>query len=339
MSNPALEALRMKRSFVEWWQSNIGVDMAETILQGQGPRSEYEISQRSPLIAGQQGDAAALASALGNWLTHASTYWIDADMLTLMGSAAPTMPDQPLRMEDAPREFGFVLFEHSIYLNTDDPREKERIGVRALSWRRGMHYDVEGKTHPGFEVWWYSDRYDKNDMLFRGNAWDKFVSLTGKHEPNTYAGHLHRLIVSHYQFLPFAEAKAMVEDSPFSDRYRRWLTAFWALVQTPIPGKKSIVMQAEVAPDRHLRRQLERQSLPVQHVTFITLRQIKQRKKEEGEETKEVRWTHRWLVDGFWRNQYYPSEDLHRQIYIDPFIKGPEGLPLRIKEKVYRWVR
>jgi hypothetical protein len=51
--------------------------------------------------------------------------------------------------------------------------------------------------------------------------------------------------------------------------------------------------------------------------------------KPEGERT--VDWSHRWLVRGFWRNQWFPSLGIHRQLWISDYIKGPEDKPLRIK--------
>ena len=58
--------------------------------------------------------------------------------------------------------------------------------------------------------------------------------------------------------------------------------------------------------------------------------------RREGEP---VNWTHRWLVDGFWRSQWFPSLGRHRQIWISPYVKGPEDLPLVIKKRYYKWDR
>lgn len=47
-------------------------------------------------------------------------------------------------------------------------------------------------------------------------------------------------------------------------------------------------------------------------------------------------WSHRWLVSGHWRNQWYPSEGVHRPIWIDAFVKGPSDAPLLVRPTVYR---
>lgn len=62
---------------------------------------------------------------------------------------------------------------------------------------------------------------------------------------------------------------------------------------------------------------------------------LRRTKKKEGLETeastehKDMDWQFRWCVGGHWRNQYYASEGVHRKIYILPFLKGPEGKPLK----------
>lgn len=38
----------------------------------------------------------------------------------------------------------------------------------------------------------------------------------------------------------------------------------------------------------------------------------------------------RWIVNGFWRNQFYPSKNEHRPKWIAAFIKGPDDKPLRV---------
>ncbi len=41
----------------------------------------------------------------------------------------------------------------------------------------------------------------------------------------------------------------------------------------------------------------------------------------------EYQYANRWLVRGHLRNQFFPKENCHKLIWIDPFVKGPEGKP------------
>ncbi|MDE2103062.1 MAG: hypothetical protein KGL39_37805 [Patescibacteria group bacterium] len=51
------------------------------------------------------------------------------------------------------------------------------------------------------------------------------------------------------------------------------------------------------------------------------------------------RYDHRWLVSGHWRNQWYPSFNGHRQIWIQPYVKGPEEMPLEPQRRVFSVTR
>jgi len=43
----------------------------------------------------------------------------------------------------------------------------------------------------------------------------------------------------------------------------------------------------------------------------------------------------RWIVHGFWRNQYYPSTGRHAPKWIDSYIKGPVDKPLKEAARVF----
>jgi hypothetical protein len=42
-----------------------------------------------------------------------------------------------------------------------------------------------------------------------------------------------------------------------------------------------------------------------------------------------VAWSHRWIVETHKRNQWYPKQGVHKVIFVGPYIKGPQGLPLK----------
>jgi hypothetical protein len=56
---------------------------------------------------------------------------------------------------------------------------------------------------------------------------------------------------------------------------------------------------------------------------------------ERGETAGDREYRVRWVVRGYWRNQWYPSRQEHRPVWINPHIKGPEGSPLHIGETVH----
>ncbi len=92
----------------------------------------------------------------------------------------------------------------------------------------------------------------------------------------------------------------------------------------------------ELRIDRGARRRLERASGrrvdPI--VRCITLGRNQRRSggAASGDGTRDH--THRWMVRGHYRNQWFPSKEKHQLRFIAPHIKGPEGAPL--KPTVYK---
>ena len=69
---------------------------------------------------------------------------------------------------------------------------------------------------------------------------------------------------------------------------------------------------------------------------MITFRQPQRPARERDAERA---WTldHRVLVRGYWRRSALQAPDGHwaeKQIYIGPYVKGPEGAPLVVTKKV-----
>jgi hypothetical protein len=89
-----------------------------------------------------------------------------------------------------------------------------------------------------------------------------------------------------------------------------------------------------VAP-RAAARRVTRLGVSVPDVRVISLRRTSG--SSVGGGSRE--WSHRWMVRGHWRQQWYPSIGQNRPIWVDPYLKGPEGAPLLGGEKVYSWER
>lgn len=86
-------------------------------------------------------------------------------------------------------------------------------------------------------------------------------------------------------------------------------------------------------PDRHERRRRRRDGRPEGAVRVVTLRPLAPR---ESEDSRDVSWSCRWMVRGHWRKQYHPSDGSRRLRWVDPYVKGPEGLPLKTdRPRVY----
>jgi hypothetical protein len=105
----------------------------------------------------------------------------------------------------------------------------------------------------------------------------------------------------------------------------------------------SLLMQQKLAVaetgmvSRQVRRHAARRGLP-SAVKVIRWRKVDRRQRSEDEQAL-VEWSHRWIVSGHWRNQWYPRFDAHLPIWIAPHQKGPKDKPLVVRETVTVWNR
>lgn len=247
----------------------------------------------------------------GRFLHAAEAYWVAKPMASLVDSAYPSMPEQPLTREDLPCDHGFALIDGDATLATDWPPAEDVSGFTAVSWAVTTRHDGE----PGVLVtWWWK--------VGRDHADDPDVKQSVRNSGTTI------FPISHHW--TFGTTEPGMTTSVDDGHSARWVAAFWNLLGRPL------VAQERERPDRATRRRAERAGMTDPAVTVITLRSPKS--KGTGE-PRTVDWKSRWLVRGFWRQQWYPSLGQHRALWVDSYIKGPADRPLRIKEHVYAWTR
>lgn len=295
--------------------------------------------------------AAAEAAEMASVLRGADNYWISKPMCDLARHASTTMPDEPLLRPDLPSTTGWMVFADPFRMI--DIRSRV-LTVNAVSW---------ASQGDQIKVWSWVDKNDVTDSVnlrFRNELsaeeWQRIPLLTLNHVfPLRYDEMLPRglswdmvlppdatvdvretqlpdgswtLQVATDQALDLSES-AHVTRSPFA----AYLLCIWRFCQQSIAARNP----EEVG--RTTRRRLGRMAIPDKPVSIITLRRIDEPYQSDGE--SHVEWQHRWWVRGHWRNQPYKEdgETIHRQIYIHPFIKGPEGKPMLTRPKINALVR
>lgn len=103
----------------------------------------------------------------------------------------------------------------------------------------------------------------------------------------------------------------------------------WALIK--VLDQRIVVESTAPWPTRQYRRQAERRNLPPVRVLDLRSPQRATVANPSGG----VEWSHRWVVRGHWRRQWYPSVQRHRLIWVDPYVKGPEDAPLDVRPTVW----
>lgn len=289
-----------RRSTVWTWDVMQGLHDGLVEQGGGGPESLYSWFER------------ANAS-----IKFADLNFVDVEFAELIGVAAPSMPVSTVSPSDVPSQDGLIYFA--------SPLLDQRSGVAG-------HWIVAwGVCDEGIEVWWYADKDTKMRQMVDNNE------IPG---PLPSAEMQQRILES---FPPFvlsfaglirygAESTDITSAAPGSmEWFLGYLLATWHL------QRQRLTVERRVMPDRPARRRLDKAGdTTPREVRVINLRGADPalRGTAGGRE-----YRNRWMVRGHWRQQWYPSIQDNRPVWIAPYIKGPEGAPVLGGEKVYAWNR
>jgi hypothetical protein len=296
------------------------------------------------------GDGAAEVADMTRVLQASVNYYVAPAMVDLATQIASSMPDEPLLPNDVPTQQGWM------WLGT--PYRVIDIRRKALSMNAVL-WTVRGH---GVKIWHYTHKNDPNDsvnftlrhrfterewaqvpwlnlnhvmylpfdeILPRGISWDAALPIDAKVEltkSKDEYGNVTGYSIATDHYIDTHEAPRTVR-SPLAE----FILCTWRLCQ------QSLATVTTENPGRAFRHREKRANLPEKPVSVVTLRRINHAPVGESH----VEWSHRWLVDGHWRNQPYKEEGevVYRQIYIHPYFKGPEDKPLLIRRKVRALVR
>lgn len=116
---------------------------------------------------------------------------------------------------------------------------------------------------------------------------------------------------------------------------RSFLVAILALSRQPLIVDRTDA--TDVQPAKPAKRK-QHKRIPLEElkkISVLRLRRIQPNHEDEGTKDTERAYSHRWIVSGHFRNQAVGQNwSEHRVIWIPPYVAGPAGKPLVIKEKV-----
>ena len=98
--------------------------------------------------------------------------------------------------------------------------------------------------------------------------------------------------------------------------------------------RQKILVPHREPTSRGERRRAKREGREPEDVFVIRLR-AREAHVRAAESSQTTEWARRWIVRGHWRNQWYPSLNMHQPKWIGPYIKGPDGKPLVEPEKMF----
>lgn len=275
--------------------------------RGYGDQADDVISQ---VTSEQRSAASELIAAT---LADADPYYWSPEICEILEATAPSIPPWSLRPEDLLTRTGFCWLARPLKLPSPKPTD---VGVPMVAFSWLSH-----------EEGIYLSTYLPDPRKLSGVP--------------TISGHW-RYGQSHEQMLADLQEIAYQKsiDSEMADLYRRRATLQLQYVAAGIAFMLQKIFHAhsEQAPRQTRKRALA--SLP--HAPLI--RVVELRRVRPPEQTRvdhdPVEWSCRWIVEGHWREQYYPSTGEHRPLFILPYVKGPEDRPLKPpRAKVFAVVR
>lgn len=267
-----------------------------------------EMGEDNPITSGPSD---LFVSVVGYALRAGTLHYVDQAFSALVNAAAPSMPNAPLAEHDLPDPYGVMLFSEPL----PDPRYNGAPVRYMAVW---LPYQIESGGG-GMMTVWFANGADTAQQA----GWDPQVLAT-------YPAYAPALVTCS-DFGTVFRDEELAADAPREAALIRYLLATWNL------QRQRLTTTRIVRPDRASGRRLDRSGdLTDRAVRVINLRIPDP---SEGDRPSDREFRHQWIVRGHWRQQWYPSIDDHRPVWIAPHIKGPEGAPLLGGEKVYAWNR
>lgn len=274
-------------------------------------------------------------SVIGQTMMRADPIYVSDDVMTLWEKAAETFSLETLLRTDLVVPAGFAVLPRPFEMK--DMKGK-LVKYRVLAWlpvsqRETYDWD-QGAEGQGVWVTLLSNINDIDDYWTEEHessgvdgATIRELSLAAGHEWSLMHGSPIMFDTDPTKGYVIDEDGEVVEgeDREQANKIYGHIQCFWRLMS-------QLVMTPEPLP-RQARRQRQR-AKRIDTVTILKLRRYRHRMDHEGDGPG-VEYSHRFVVSGHWRNQPYGSKKdrYYRQIWIAPFVKGPEDKPLVIKKR------
>lgn len=251
-------------------------------------------------------------------LDHGETFGVAAEIHEIIDAASETLPEFTLHESDVPAQRGFIFLEEPILIR--DHRD-QLIVVKGISWSAAAT-EVEPENpveRTGVVLIPWTDPFDPRDHM---HAERDHVSRLKHRPPLAFLG------------MCIHDWDTTVSDAapdPFKTKMLKYLYTLWRFMsETWVDGRA-------ILPDRPAQKRAIRAGRPSAEVRVVRLRKREQSRNPDSDpmEDDDILWSHRWLVHGHWRNQWYPSQDRHAPKWISGYIKGPDHLPLIVKDVVH----
>lgn len=260
-----------------------------------------------------------------------SLYWASADMTELAVSAGAQMPTWEPRVADFPSERGIIICA-TPYRRDEDPR----IDHVAVSWSIEFPADHDPMMGIAVMVDTHLRKIEGGQLAPTGSP-VLFLTTITDIESTGDQGLIHSTLSNSHSRLQHDDESALplwsgIKDVPptytsGSVRPHVFLAAMIALMSSP--GVSTVSEWRPSRQDRAWVKRHRREALDA-----VRILDVRRRPRQGSEGNTGREYHHRWMVDGHWRNQWYPSQNRHKPVWINAYVKGPDGAPMLTGEKV-----
>ncbi len=279
---------------------------------------------------------------------EADPMYVSSVVAELVDHARETFEVEPLQPWDLPCMIAFALLPRPLNITNLYGHD---TSFRAISWIPVSRSSEVGwsEDNPPQGVWYTlwsdiddPDAYKRDDKTKLERAiWERIGKWSVLHsgllefgeEAYGFFGMNNKALLDSLEGEPeYPQAYSRVQTWVF-------LQSFWRLSRQVVLAKERLPRQLRRDRKRHYRSE---------DVTVIRLRRESH---EHDHDVEDVDWKYQWVVRGHWRNQYYPglgpvhnddgtlNKESHRQIWISPYMKGPEDAPVKPVKRAFEFTR
>jgi hypothetical protein len=250
-------------------------------------------------------------------LWQADTLYVTSDMLHVLMQAAHDLPEDAAFDEHILiTKTGFCLFEEPI---TGTDRGGKTICMHGMAWDLMLSVDSHGKKEPMLMIYFLVDPNDPTDHY--NQEFVPTMQVLGLGSPPVTLQH----------FYPARLGQTLAGVKEGEQGTKIILDTLKVFLAMQLLAQQRMGEPMVMRPDRATRKRVAKWHEGDRYITLITLRRKSAAK--DNEEPQKIDWSHRWLVKGHWRRQYYPKTKTHDYVYIFGYVKGPEDKPLVVRER------
>jgi hypothetical protein len=266
-------------------------------------------------------------------LLDADPYFVSADMVELIEYAAESFEPEPLLHTDLIGMVGYVHFEKPIQM---PDKYEVMVALGGFSWTPMIAVNDAAQIPPDGQVEIHMDHLP--DFLSNSGVALTLYSVAKLEKWEAHWPPPPPRIPIHHT--PWYYGMSFEGNEIDELGARTGVDKWWRVIQTTLRlMQQRVAVRHHERPDRATRRNGIRRGFREREVVVVKLRREKSEHPSE-EPVQDANYSHRFIVSGHWRQQWYPSIQGHRQIWISPFVKGPADKELVVRpRRVFNLVR